>query len=58
MKSLDLLCMLSSYRNCKMKMDRSIAQIGARGLHNVYTVLITQYNLTTICQFVSHIESI
>ncbi len=55
MKSLNLLCMLSSYRKCTMKMDRFISQIGERGLH---TVLITQYNLTTICHFLFHIESI
>lgn len=38
MKDLNLLCMLSSYRKCTMKMDRLILQIGARGLHAVYTV--------------------
>lgn len=48
MKALNLLCMLSSYRKCTIKMDRSIPQIGAHGLHAVYTLPITQYNLTTV----------
>lgn len=56
MKAPNLLCMLSSYRKCTMKMDRPISQIGVHVLHAVYTLPITQYNLTTVWNFLLPIK--